>query len=73
VSDVTSTEPGVSVRVQGAEGAKVVANAKLFDRAVTNLLLNAVAYGGGKISIYVGSFPRNAWSTCKMPGPEFQN
>lgn len=69
VSDVTSTEPGVSVRVQGAEGAKVVANAKLFDRAVTNLLLNAVAYGGGKISIYVREFSKECVVDVQDAGP----
>jgi signal transduction histidine kinase len=69
VSDVTSTEPSVSVRVQGAEGAKVVANPKLFDRAVTNLLLNAVAYGGSKISIYVREFPKECVVDVQDAGP----
>jgi signal transduction histidine kinase len=69
VSDVTSTEPAVSVHVQGAENAKIVANPKLFGRAVTNLLLNAVAYGGGKISIYVREFPKECVVDVQDAGP----
>jgi two-component system sensor histidine kinase RstB len=69
VVDVTSTEPGVSVRVQGAGGVRIVANPKLFDRAVTNLLLNAVAYGGGKISIYVREFPKECVVDVQDAGP----
>jgi two-component system sensor histidine kinase RstB len=69
VSDVTSTEPAVSVQVQGAESAKIVANPKLFDRAVTNLLLNAVAYGGGKISIFVREFPKECVVDVQDAGP----
>jgi two-component system, OmpR family, sensor histidine kinase RstB len=69
VNDVTSTEPAVSVHVQGAEGAKIVANPKLFDRAVTNLLLNAVAYGGGRISIFVREFPKECVVDVQDAGP----
>jgi len=69
VSEVTSTEPHVHVRIQGAEGAKIVANPKLFDRAVTNLLLNAVAYGGGKISIDVREFPKECVVDVQDAGP----
>ncbi|MEY4551523.1 MAG: hypothetical protein RL685_7718, partial [Pseudomonadota bacterium] len=69
VVDVTSTEPSVSVRVKGAGSAKVVANPKLFDRAVTNLLLNAVAYGGGRISIFVREFPKECVVDVQDAGP----
>ena len=69
VDEVTSTEKSVTVEVRGSETALVVANAKLFERAVTNLLLNAVAYGGPKISVFVRDFAEECVVDVQDSGP----
>jgi two-component system sensor histidine kinase RstB len=69
VDEVTSTEKSVTVEVRGSETAVVVANSKLFDRAVTNLLLNAVAYGGPKITVFVRDFAEECVVDVQDSGP----
>lgn len=69
VDEVTSTEKSVTVEVRGSESAVVVANSKLFERAVTNLLLNAVAYGGPKIAVFVRDFAEECVVDVQDSGP----
>jgi two-component system, OmpR family, sensor histidine kinase RstB len=69
VDEVTSTEKSVTVEVHGSETALAVANSKLFERAVTNLLLNAVAYGGPKISVFVRDFAEECVVDVQDSGP----
>lgn len=69
VDEVTSTERALTVEVLGSETAVVVANSKLFERAVTNLLLNAVAYGGPRISIFVRDFAEECVVDVQDSGP----
>jgi two-component system sensor histidine kinase RstB len=69
VEEVTATAAGLSVSVQGSESATIVANRKLFDRAVTNLLLNAMAYGEGKIAVYVREFEQECVVDVQDSGP----
>jgi two-component system, OmpR family, sensor histidine kinase RstB len=69
VDEVTSTEKSVTVGVHGSETAVVVANPKLFERAVTNLLLNAVAYGGPKINVFIRDFEQECVVDVQDSGP----
>jgi two-component system, OmpR family, sensor histidine kinase RstB len=69
VDEVTSTDKAVTVKVDGSETALVVANPKLFERAVTNLLLNAVAYGGPKITVFVRDFREECVVDVQDSGP----
>jgi two-component system sensor histidine kinase RstB len=69
VDEVTSTDKSVTVAVDGPETAVVVANSKLFERAVTNLLLNAVAYGGPKITVFVRDFREECVVDVQDSGP----
>jgi signal transduction histidine kinase len=69
VDEVTSTDKSVTVEVRGSETAVVVANSKLFERAVTNLLLNAIAYGGPKITVFVRDFAEECVVDVQDSGP----
>jgi two-component system sensor histidine kinase RstB len=69
VEEVTSTEKSVTVEVHAEETAVVVANPKLFERAVTNLLLNALAYGGPKIDVFVRDFAEECVVDVQDSGP----
>ncbi len=69
VAEVTATEESVAVEVKGAQGVEVVANLKLFDRAVTNLLLNAVAYGGPRVTVFVREFREECVVDVQDSGP----
>lgn len=69
VDEVTSTDKSVNVEVHGSETAVVVANSKLFERAVTNLLLNAVAYGGPTIRVFVRDFAQECVIDVQDSGP----
>jgi signal transduction histidine kinase len=69
VDEVTSTDKSVTVDVQGSETAVVVANSKLFERAVTNLLLNAMAYGGPKITVFIRDFSEECVIDVQDSGP----
>lgn len=69
VEEVTATDKSVTVEVRGSESAVVVANSKLFERAVTNLLLNAIAYGGPKINVFVRDFAEECVVDVQDSGP----
>jgi two-component system sensor histidine kinase RstB len=69
VEEVTATAQDICVELIGKQDVKVVANRKLFDRAVTNLLLNAMAYGGPKITIYVREFDEESVVDVQDSGP----
>jgi two-component system sensor histidine kinase RstB len=69
VEEVTSTEKSLTVEVHGSESAVVAANSKLFERAVTNLLLNAMAYGGPKIRVFVRDFAEECVVDVQDSGP----
>lgn len=69
VEEVTATDKSISVEVRGGDGATVIGNAKLFDRAVTNLLLNALAYGGPTITIFIRTFERECVIDVQDSGP----
>jgi two-component system, OmpR family, sensor histidine kinase RstB len=68
VDEVTATAEGITVELVGDE-AQVLANTKLFDRAVTNLLLNAMAYGGPDIRVDVRNFERECIVDVQDSGP----
>ncbi|MEO8182231.1 MAG: ATP-binding protein [Deltaproteobacteria bacterium] len=69
VAEVTATEESVTVEVKGAPEAQIVANPKLFDRAVTNLLLNALAYGGPRVTVYIREFTEECVVDVQDSGP----
>ena len=69
VEEVTATEEAIVAEVIGEPTATVIANRKLFDRAVTNLLLNAVAYGGPKITVKVREFEEECVVDVQDSGP----
>ncbi len=67
--EVTSTNEGVEVEIRADDDARVVANAKLFDRATSNLVLNAMAYGGEKIFIDIRVFENECVVDVQDTGP----
>ncbi|MEY2933773.1 MAG: hypothetical protein RL033_4522 [Pseudomonadota bacterium] len=69
VAEVTATDESALVEVKGAPGAQIVANLKLFDRAITNLLLNALAYGGPRVTIFVREFTEECVVDVQDSGP----
>ncbi len=69
VDEVTSTADDLTVEVHGDPQAVIIANEKLFDRAVTNLLLNAMAYGGPKITIFLRTFTHECVVDVQDSGP----
>lgn len=69
VKEVTATEEIITVEISGGENATVIANLKLFERAVTNLLLNAIAYGGPAIHIEVREFEQEVVVDVQDSGP----
>jgi len=69
IDEVTSTNALVRVELEGPASAQVVANQKLFDRAITNLLLNAIAYGGPDIRIAVRVFEHECVVDVQDSGP----
>jgi signal transduction histidine kinase len=69
VAEVTATEESVVVEVKGAPGVEIIANLKLFDRAVTNLLLNALAYGGPQVTVFVREFRQECVVDVQDAGP----
>lgn len=54
--EVTAVREDIQVEISADEGARVLANQKLFDRATSNVVLNAMAYGGSTIYIDVRVF-----------------
>ncbi len=70
VDEVTATEETVSVTVHEPQPRPtVMANPKLFERAVTNLLLNALSYGGSKVDVYIREFSRDVIIDVQDRGP----
>ncbi|MGH1341718.1 MAG: ATP-binding protein [Nannocystales bacterium] len=69
VNEVTATSEDLEVRVRGDLDACVVANQKLFDRALTNILLNAIAYGGPVIKLSVREFDAECIIDVQDSGP----
>jgi signal transduction histidine kinase len=69
VDEVTATAADLSVTVQGSESAMIVANRRLFERAVTNLLLNAMSYGEGKIAVWVREHEQHCVVDVQDNGP----
>lgn len=69
VAEVTATEESVVVEVKGPPSVQIIANPKLFDRAVTNLLLNAVAYGGPRVTVFVREFTEECVVDVQDSGP----
>lgn len=56
--EVTDVNESVHVEIHGDSDAQVDANQKLFDRATSNVVLNAMAYGGDTIRIDIRVFER---------------
>jgi two-component system, OmpR family, sensor histidine kinase RstB len=69
VDEVTATAADLSVSVDGSESATIVANRRLFERAVTNLVLNAMAYGEGKIAVFVREHEQHCVVDVQDNGP----
>ena len=69
VSEVTATDDAVHVTVGGDARVRAIANPKLFDRAVTNLLLNAMAYGGPDIRVEIRAFDQECVVDVQDSGP----
>jgi two-component system sensor histidine kinase RstB len=69
VDEVTATAEQLSVSVHGGEGATIIANRRLFERAITNLVLNAMAYGEGKIAVYVREHAQHCVVDVQDNGP----
>ncbi len=69
VDEVSATAEQLSVSVHGGEGATIIANRRLFERAVTNLLLNAMAYGEGKIAVHVREHEQHCVVDVQDNGP----
>ncbi|MET0414262.1 MAG: ATP-binding protein [Polyangiaceae bacterium] len=69
VDEVTATATDLAVSVHGSESATIVANRRLFERAVTNLLLNAMAYGEGEIHVHVREHEQHCVVDVQDNGP----
>jgi two-component system, OmpR family, sensor histidine kinase RstB len=69
VAEVTATDESATVLVKGEPGVQIIANLKLFDRAVTNLLLNALAYGGPQVTVFVREFREECVVDVQDSGP----
>ncbi len=67
--ELLTTDESALVEVKGAPGVEIIANLKLFDRAVTNLLLNAVAYGGPRVTVFVREFRDECVVDVQDSGP----
>jgi len=67
--EMTSASDSIEIEVSGAADATVSANSKLFDRAVTNLLLNAINYGGPLIRVEVREFAQEVVIDVQDSGP----
>jgi two-component system, OmpR family, sensor kinase ParS len=68
VNEVTATSD-TTTDVLGAKDAQIWANQKLFDRALTNLLLNAMAYGGPQLRVEVRNHPKVCVIDVQDSGP----
>jgi two-component system sensor histidine kinase RstB len=69
VSEIADTAPHVEISVEGNGEAMVVANRKLFDRAVANLVRNAVNYCNTRVSVVMRRFPKASVVDVQDDGP----
>jgi two-component system, OmpR family, sensor histidine kinase RstB len=69
VAEIADTAPQVTILVEGDDHATVVANRKLFDRAVANLVRNAVNYGNSRVTVIMRGFPQASVVDVQDDGP----
>ena len=69
VAEVTAVDDEIEVDVVGDSKAKVLANLKLFDRALTNLILNAMVYGRPRIKVDIRSLRDHVVVDVQDSGP----
>jgi two-component system sensor histidine kinase RstB len=69
VAEIADTAPGMAISVEGDDEATVVANRKLFDRAVANLVRNAVNYGSSQVRVIMRRFPQASVVDVQDDGP----
>jgi two-component system sensor histidine kinase RstB len=69
VAEIADTAPHVRISVEGELEASVVANRKLFERAVANLVRNAVAYCDSRVLVILRSFPSARVIDVQDDGP----
>ena len=62
-------DEGLTIEIVGDTSAKVTANQKLFDRATTNLLLNATVYGGPALRVEIREFENECVVDVQDSGP----
>ncbi|NRA34898.1 MAG: hypothetical protein HRU17_16335 [Polyangiaceae bacterium] len=67
--EVTDADDSTRIELVGDEACEVTANLKLFKRAVTNLLLNAINYGGPILHIEIRTFENNCVVDVQDSGP----
>ncbi|MDD9937787.1 MAG: ATP-binding protein [Myxococcales bacterium] len=69
VAEVAETNPQMQVAIAGDREALVRANRKLFERAVSNVVRNAAAYGKSKVRIEVRAHRKNCVIDVLDDGP----
>lgn len=69
VAEIADTAPHVTISVEGDDAATVVANRKLFERAVANLVRNAVNYGNSRVHVIMRAFPQASVVDVQDDGP----
>jgi two-component system sensor histidine kinase RstB len=69
VAEIADTAPHMTISVEGDDDATVVANRKLFDRAVANLVRNAVNYGSSQVNVIMRRFPHASVVDVQDDGP----
>jgi two-component system sensor histidine kinase RstB len=69
VAEIADTAPHVTISVEGDDDATVVANRKLFDRAVANLVRNAVNYCTSRVDVTMRAFPQASVVDVQDDGP----
>lgn len=67
--ELASASDATTIEVTGGGRPAVIANAKLFDRAVTNLLRNALNYGGPHIRVELREFSSEVTVDVQDRGP----
>ena len=69
VALVSEVNPNIAIGVEGDEQARVAANRKLFERAVSNVVRNAVAYGKTQVRVEVRSHKKGCVVDVQDDGP----
>jgi len=69
IAEVTDVSEEIEVELLVRENGEIDANEKLFERAVTNLLLNAMAYGGPRIWVEIRGFESDLIVDVQDSGP----